>query len=256
MDINIKVLNNSNQKNFNIHKNLMKPPFILLLNAQRKSGKTNVILNILQWYMKIFDNIMIVCPTFNAPSSYSEWYKKLDKKTKKKIIILLIPDFNKIQLFYEFQQMANTKKETHGLIIFDDCMDYLKKGNITEPTITNLVTTHRHPRISLIFSSQYLNMTPPVIRTNMSALIIFKLNSNEEMEKLKRYISTGSEVDWPEFLKIYSYAIEPQYKGDRSFLYINYEFPDSEMYHKKFGEKIIVKNTTKNFKFNTELNYN
>ena len=61
MDINIKVLNNSNQKNFNIHKNLMKPPFILLLNAQRKSGKTNVILNILQWYMKIFDNIMIVC---------------------------------------------------------------------------------------------------------------------------------------------------------------------------------------------------
>jgi len=156
---------------------LLKPPFLLVMNGSVRSGKSNLIVNLIynnNFYKKIFDNIVYISPTVYIDNTLQHLddddVLKFDNPEKLDDILKTV---------VESQNEDNHKKE-HTLIIIDDCLP-LKRGSY----LTYLATRYRHFRISLIITSQDYRSVPNIIRANASGYLIFKTSNKKEYKKLE-----------------------------------------------------------------------
>ena len=75
--------------------------------------------------------------------------------------------------------------------------------------INNLVIKHRHYGINLIFTSQEIKYIPPIIRSNLDIIQLFKTASIRNLEKY--YEEVSNLLTFEEFEQLFKYCTDQQY---------------------------------------------
>lgn len=220
----VKQLNNNNKRFDNLDDRLIKPPFLILFQGNVKSGKSNLVMNILyntNLYHKIFDQVIFISPTIHQDLT-------LEKMTEDEEIIKLDnpEDLDDILKNIVASQEEPENKNDHLLIIIDDCLGYIKSGSY----LNFLCTRYRHFRLSLIITSQDFRSIPNKIRQNASAYIIWRTNNKKELNKILEEFGGVFE----DFEKHYKEATDKPY----NFLFMNLR--NLSLYH-NFDKLLYIK---------------
>lgn len=201
-----------NAKRFkDIHKHLLTPPFLLVINSTTGTGKTTLCSNIIlrknfydQINTKYFDLFVIISPTI---------YNDKSSKALLEFADAVYDDYDDsiIEDLVQLQKEDETE-EQHILLLIDDCVGY----NMNK--VKYISTRYRHFRISIIISLQAFKTkgTHPTLRQNASGYIIGKVRSFPEYRKMEENFAEqfgGAKV----FKKIYDEAV----KGKYNFLFLD-----------------------------------
>lgn len=187
---------------------LPRPPFLLTVQAPVRSGKSNLIMNMIyRWYKPVFDEIIFISPTVKNDKTCKMLYNdddiiKIDENLEEDLDMILSEIVNQ-------QNETSEDERKHILIILDDCLGFLKKG------LANLCSRYRHYKISLIITSQSFRSIPVITRCNSSHYILFRTNNKKELDKLEEEFS-GNFLN---FIDLYKEATNEKY----SFLYLDME---------------------------------
>ncbi len=204
----VKKLNIEDNYGDKIPEPFMKPPFCGAIVGGVKSGKSNVVINLLYrvYNTKIFDKIYFISPNvyndsvFDTNISIDEDIIKIDKGIEDIDLI--------VETIVELQKGVDKKDRKHILIVMDDCLGFIKPQRY----ITNFCTRYRQLKVSMIFLMQALKGIPSVIRANLSWMLYFRSYNKTE---LKKFFDEYSHVEHIE--KFYEQATNEKY----SFLFIN-----------------------------------
>lgn len=148
--------------------------FLCYIVGNTNSGKTHLCKYLIASLFsdKKFNNIFIFSPTAKISNDGS--YSMVPDNH-----IFSNPTDDKIQKIIKLQK-ENSNLKT--LIIFDDCIGVFSKES---KVLNNLVISHRHLKISIIFISQYLKAINPVWRSNFHYLFSSKISNYENLKKYK-----------------------------------------------------------------------
>lgn len=101
---------------------------------------------------------------------------------------------------YRVKEDAEASTE-HSLLIIEDMLDKIPRNS---PALTSIATMGRHSNLSLIITTQYYRRIPPLVRTQFSDVIMFKINNKDELKKIIE--DNGGELSTPEFVSVYARA--------------------------------------------------
>lgn len=121
------------------------------------------------------------------------------------------------------------------LLIFDDLVGSALFSNARDNLFKGFNTRHRHYSASVIMVSQGYKEIPKTIRTNWSALILFEIANDKEVECIYEENTMGMHKD--EWMEMYKYAIKEPY----SFLYMNAFKPKHLRCMKRFDTYLFHK---------------
>lgn len=182
-----------------LHKNLIAPlnnlrhGFYISINGSSGSGKTNLLMNILDEQLEnntnsktnlngIFDNIYLVGDTFD--SLETDIFDDID--TKYNTLNDFLDDFGEI-LEEQIEDAENNDDRDYNLVILDDIADEIKtKVNLER--FLKFINKRRHYRTSIILLSQNLIQLPRGVRKNLNILISFYPKSVDEEELVFTYL--------------------------------------------------------------------
>ncbi len=199
---------NSNLKRFDkLDDRLLKPPFLLILQGSVRSGKSNLIMNVIyndNMYHKAFDQVIFISPTIHQDLTLEKMREddeiiKLDDPEDLDDILKKIVD----------SQQEEENENDHLLLVIDDCLGYIKPASY----LNFLCTRYRHYRLSLIITSQDFRSIPNKIRQNATGYIIWKTNNKKELNKILEEFGSLFEG----FEKHYKEATDKPY----NFLFMN-----------------------------------
>ena len=198
---------------------LPQPPFLLLGIGSVRSGKTNTLINMLRredmYGDQFFEDYLIVSNTINN-----------DKKGK------FLKDAFRVEDHWEnkfVDDLVTKAKETEDrddlettLIVLDDIIssDFKKT---TSNTINSLATRFRHFEFSIMIFTQSFKAVSNMIRANASDVMIFRQQSNTELEKIEEEYSDLAPKN---FLNYYKIAHSSPYR----FLYISIQDNPAKFY--------------------------
>ena len=114
------------------------------------------------------------------------------------------------------------------LIIFDDLVGSSLFSQRKKDPFKILNTTHRHYSASMLLVTQAYKEIPKTVRTNFSALIIFEIPNEKELDVIYEENPVGLKRD--DWMKFYNYATE----GAHDFMFINYQKPKNQRIMKNF----------------------
>lgn len=192
-------------------------PFCMLMNAPPKSGKSNLLVNILMNcsfdYVHKFKNIYWISPTVRSDKTTQPIMNILNDETDNDIKDIIkiftdddLDDMNSlIRAIIEHQ--VDEKDPT--LIIMDDCIGKMKNGEFGK-----LCAKYRHFNLSIICISQSFKSFDTISRNSASHYILFKTYNEKEEEKMIEELN-----GFPNIKKYYNDATQEKY----NFLYINVE---------------------------------
>jgi hypothetical protein len=120
------------------------------------------------------------------------------------------------------------------LIIFDDLVGSTLFAGSRGSYFKGVNTRHRHYSASFIMVSQGYKEIPKTIRTNWTALIVFEIGNEKEVEVIYEEYAMGLKRD--DWMELYKYATD----GDHSFLYINFQKPKRLRMMKNFEEYLFI----------------
>lgn len=209
--------------------NPILPPhaFLLGIIAPPRSGKTNLIMNLLlndQFYYNkkkspysYFDEIFYLSPTQIFDKTCCEMLPKLEN-----LIQITDPDelvFSDTILDKITKEQAEAEKEDRKkiLVVMDDLVGVIDKL----PKLQQLCTKFRHYSMSIIIVSQSYRKIPSVIRNCFTAMIVFDLKNEKEFGKISDEF-TGSIPDSERLIK---QIVNKRY----DFFYFNIE--RQQLYH-------------------------
>tara|TARA_R110000868_G_scaffold261216_2_gene519297 strand:+ start:3357 stop:4001 length:645 start_codon:yes stop_codon:yes gene_type:complete len=156
---------------------LKRLPLSMLLVGKRRSGKTHLLIKMLnsKYFIDNFQKIFIFSPTVELDET---WESIRDYPTKREVILFDKFDDSIIEDILQLQRNS----EDDVLIILDDFAEKLKgkRGNVLE----QLATKGRHFNTSFIFTSQKYNAVPSIIRNNVDEIIFFKVSNNLELKTI------------------------------------------------------------------------
>jgi len=177
--------------------------------AKRRSGKSTLLKHIVESEMNKFDKIFLFCPTEEINNFYSDVVKT----------DCIFNNYNEEWIENLIKQMTNyyknkkaNEKDKKVLLILDDCVSDVKLQSSN--TFKKIFTRGRHIGISLVITTQYLNLIPSVARTNADFVVVGQLNSQSIKLMCDEY-KAGS-ISNKTFEKLY-YSNTNDYK----FLVIN-----------------------------------
>jgi DNA segregation ATPase FtsK/SpoIIIE-like protein len=135
-----------------------QPPFNMLIVGMTGSGRTQFLLNMLETeYNRVFDYIIIVCPTIEWNTTFINWSH--------------LSDHGVIQIPCS-QEMINHVLKVLTLIIVDDCAaSQAVKKRVSE--LVRLAFSARHYSLSVIVLTQQLSSVAKPFRENISRLVTF-----------------------------------------------------------------------------------
>lgn len=237
---------------------LLKPPFAMGLVAPKGSGKSTIIYNLIsrpEFYYKKFDQVWMLSPTFFLDDTYAKAKLKPERVVTdvNKFSEVMTQIIDKVNSQIESiktavaQQAASqgwsnerqkeeiekqkSEKLDRILIIIDDAVGVkaLERGSV----ITNSFSRHRHLYISFLYAVQIYKAMPPVVRVNLSAILIFRIYNRGELKKIvEEQAVLVKDATW---MALYEHATKEPY----SFLYINYKHP-TYRYFKNFTTPLVV----------------
>ena len=223
-----------------------KLPTRCTLLAPSFSGKTVLISNlIVDVYRGCFNRIYIFSPTINIDDNFKpvkEYITNYIKQNDKEKIYFDHYDSNDLQEIIDKQykvieyQKSQGHKQLFQIAIFIDdfaeSTDFLRNSKLLHA----LYTKGRHANISTITSVQMYKALAPIIRKNATAIFIFRLRNQDDMDAILDEL--GALADKKTIQKIYDIAT----KEVHSFLYINLMSHDiNNQFYINFQKVIKVK---------------
>jgi hypothetical protein len=201
-----------------VTKGLPEPPFLLTVVAPRKSGKTNLVVDLLLGENKLkgkFDVILIWSKTASLDGKWKNIQLPLGS---------IFEDFHEsdLETIVSTIERVNAEVRINTLLIFDDMvtegiMNARKLGSMDSVAVRG-----RHSNISLIvITQQYMAISPPV-RNNTTNMVIFRVRNGDEQEKITRENREHLTAD--EFKDMFHRATEKPF----SFLHINNQRQDPQ----------------------------
>ncbi len=188
-----KYLSTTDNPNIHLH-GINRLPFRMVVNAPSGSGKSNMIVNLIELFSKgdgTFSSIEIFCRCKDEPL-----YQYLADKTKGAIKIY--EDLNELKNINTYD-----KTENH-LIVFDDLVLTKDQSKISEYFLRG-----RKQGVSLIYLSQSYYQIPKMIRLNSNYLVILKLGQKRNLNMILSELSLGVTKD--QLIKIYNYATKDKF---------------------------------------------
>ena len=148
-----------------------------------------------------------------------------------------------MEIMEEQKSMINLLKK-HGkpkfwanrlLVIFDDLVGSSLFSGTRGSYFKGVNTRHRHYSASFLMVSQGYKEIPKTIRTNWTALIVFEIGNEREVDVIYEEYAMGlKRNDW---LELYRHATEE----DHSFLFINFQKSKGMRMMKNFSEYLMVR---------------
>ena len=138
----------------------------MIIAGMTACGKTHYLLKMLEEeYKNHFDNIFIVCPTFEDNKTYQDWNYLKDPD-----VFAIACDHDKVE--DALQEIVKFSKNTNSLVILDDCAAWQSVKNRTSELV-KLAFHGRHIGLSTIVITQQLSSIAKPYRMNISKLVIF-----------------------------------------------------------------------------------
>lgn len=101
---------------------------------------------------------------------------------------------------YRVKEDAETNAE-HSILIIEDMLDKIPRNSAA---LTSIATMGRHSNLSLILTTQYYRRIPPLVRTQFSDIIMFKISNKDELKKIME--DNAGDLTVPEFVSVYARA--------------------------------------------------
>jgi hypothetical protein len=154
-----------------------QPPFNMLLVGMTGSGKIQFLLDMIETeYNKVFDYIVIVCPTINWNTTYTNWSHLNDHG------IIKIPCSQEM-INHVLSAASLIFRGTNKLIVVDDCASsQAVKQRVSE--LVRLAFSARHYNLSVIVLTQQLSSVAKPFRENISRLVTFYNPSRKDMKAI------------------------------------------------------------------------
>jgi len=209
-----------------LDKFLMKMNSITAFVAPTNSGKTNLIVNLLnrkQMYRKRFDYIVLISSTYHIDDMWrkakgiDEVFEKYDDE-----ILLNIID----------QQKANLQKEgredtPNVLVILDDVIDSLPKNT---SALNSLSMRLRHYKVTCWITTQKFNRLPTTLRNQIQYYILFRAAARNIKEREGITGEVGSMISEKAFLKLWESVGDKNY----NFMVVALRSPEKQMFRREF----------------------
>jgi hypothetical protein len=217
-----------------------------MICAASFSGKSILIQNlILDVYRGCFSRIYIFSPTVHLDTVWRPVKDYITKDLRPKDDENMYfddydpEDLEKIierqKKVTQYLKDKNEKKLLSILIVLDDLSEnkeFLRGNRVLQA----LYTKGRHLSISTVISVQNYKSVSPMIRKNLTFLIVFKLRNQSDLDAILEEFSNVA--DKKQLQKIYELATEEKY----SFLYIDFmKHNVNDIFKIKFEKKIIIK---------------
>ena len=209
-----KYLSSVDNPNLKLH-GLDKLPFRLVCCAPSGSGKTNMILNLVEKFSKgkgTFNSITIITRNKSEPL-----YEFLEDKSNKKV---------KIEEGLDSLPALDTfDKDLQHLVIFDDMV--LEKN---QKAMSEIYIRGRKRGISVCYLSQSFYKIPKTIRSNCNYFVLLKLSGKRDLNLILSEFELGVTKD--QMMEMYENATKEKF----SFLLIDVEAPKERKFRKNFLE--------------------
>jgi len=205
------------------------PMRLLIVGKSQLSGKTNLILNLLlrnEFYRNKYDGQNIFIVTNNKLDNKLKILRKEKDIGDENVMEFDEEDLEDLyeQLEDEFlQDVADKKKPSNKLIIFDDVAYSGGLKNKTAGIISKIVMNGRHANISSIFTTQKYSLVSTGVRSNVTGAILFN-TSQKELELISEdmnYLENKKD-----FIKLFRKTTEKK----NSFLVVNFTNQKASMY--------------------------
>jgi predicted AAA+ superfamily ATPase len=99
-----------------VSKPIPDPDFLLLVVSPKGGGKTTLVLNLLNYYNKVFSAIYIFSATVKFDLKYKPLLDKIDESKEKKVFDVFKPEVvDKLM-----KRNGDEKAKDHVLILYDD----------------------------------------------------------------------------------------------------------------------------------------
>jgi hypothetical protein len=187
-------------------------PFLLIISAPVRSGKTNLLMALLyqdDLLRDVFDEIMYISPTIENDAT--GWPAMKDAE-----VVKITENLDQIDLILEsiveIQKAKDDDERDHTLIVLGDCLGLIRTSG--HSYFSTLCSKYRHWKISIIVTTQNFRAIPITARYNASHYIIFKTNNRKELDKMEEEL----DGNFP-FLEAYAEATEKRY----NFLFLDME---------------------------------
>jgi Poxvirus A32 protein len=195
---------------------LPQPPFLMVVVAPRKSGKTFLVIDSLlddNKYCKKFDVIIIWSRTFQHDSKWKN---------------IQVPPGSVFTVFNEYEvktmmsvaEKVAAKTTVNALFIFDDMISEGIMSHHKMGTLESIAVRGRHANVSLLIITQQYMALSASVRNNATNSIFFRIRNGDELEKVARENRESLKMD--QFLELYNFATREPY----AFLHINNQEPD------------------------------
>ena len=160
---------------------LPKFPHNALICGRTNSGKTYHTLNIIsEYYLKFFDHIFIICPTFNDNKTYDfkrhPWLSRCYIITRGDLI-------NNLDGLIRRHSKGGNLSGKKSMIIIDDCS--AEKGlNKHRTSLSKIAFSGRHANLTTWFITQRYVSAPKDFRENIHWVLITKNTCKKSFETL------------------------------------------------------------------------
>lgn len=209
-----------------VDKFLMKFYTITAFVAPTNSGKTNLIVNLLNrrpFYRKKFDKIVLISSTVAIDPMWAR-AKGIDSAFEAyddRIINELIDEQKKALEEDERAEVPNV------LLILDDVIDQIPK---TSSALNSLSMRLRHYKVTCWITTQKFNRLPVALRNQVQYWILFKTAIKNELERESIAREVGSMVSEKVFMKIWEAVGDNNY----NFLVVHIRSPGNKMFRREF----------------------
>jgi GTPase SAR1 family protein len=217
-------------------------PMRSLIIGPSASGKTYLLNNLItNIYKKCFERVYIFSQSIYLDRTYDP-IKETQKEIKNEDLYFETFDESALQNIINNHSRIISKLKEEKMsemynicIVIDDFIDDRRISNNSK-ALNSLFIRGRHSFISTICLIQKYISVSPMIRLNVSALMIFKLKNMKDLNALLD--ETSALINKKKLLEIYERAIEEKY----NFLYINLMADNiNEMFFINFDKQFRIK---------------
>ena len=184
-------------------------PFRMLIIGSSGSGKTNILLNLIDKFHPI-DKIYLY-----AKDTDEDKYQYLINKREKAGIKNLndphafIEYSNDMNDVLEDTNNYNKNRDKKVLTIFDDMIADIMTSENYKVIVKELFIRCRKLNISIVFITQSYFRTPKDARLNSTHYILMKIGNKKELKSIAE--ENSGHLDFKDFLKMYNYCTNEPY---------------------------------------------
>ena len=184
-------------------------PFRMLIIGSSGSGKTNILLNLIDKFHPI-DKIYLYAKDTDE-DKYQYLINKREQAGIKKLndphaFIEYSNDMNDV---LEDTNNYNKNRDKKVLTIFDDMIADIMTSENYKVIVKELFIRCRKLNISIVFITQSYFRTPKDARLNSTHYILMKIGNKKELKSIAE--ENSGHLDFKDFLKMYNYCTNEPY---------------------------------------------